>query len=412
MNLRRWILIVAVPALASVALAQRAPGLGVKIDKTLNDAVTVHKVPNVVAIVVKGDKAIYSGAYGPINDTGGPPVSIDTIYRIASMTKPVTAVAAMQLVEAGKLGLDEPAAKYLPLIGEAKVLDRMDETTGEPVLRAPKTPVTIRQLLSHTSGFVYDRWDAKMHAYRTKVLAGGVTAADFKDELMFDPGTRWQYGTSTMWLGRVVEAVSGQTLEQYFQEHIFAPLGMKDSSFIVPESKADRLITLHQRGPEGSFAEVLPNRRPNPPTFDGGSALTSTPRDYATFIEMIINDGEWHGGRILKATTVHDMEKNQIGDLMLHPFVSTNQAQSVDGGLPGGFDKFGLGFAISTKGEAGGLPPGTVAWAGLMDTFFWIDPRTHIGGVIMFQILPFLDPAPIGVLREFEHDVYSAPLPR
>jgi CubicO group peptidase (beta-lactamase class C family) len=267
--------------------------------------------------------------------------------------------------------------------------------------------VTIRELFSHTSGFVYERWDADLHVYRTRQLARGVKAADIKEPLMFDPGTKWEYGTSTMWLGRVVEAVSGESLEDYFQRHIFTPLGMKNSSFIVPEEKGSDLVSLHQREPDGTLKEISPNRLPHPTFFDGGSSLTSSARDYGIFMEMILGDGELHGVRILKASSVREMEENQIGGLTLYPFKTTNPAQSVDGELPGHLDKFGLGFAISTHGEPGGRAPGSVAWAGLENTYFWIDPRNHLGAVLMMQILPFLDPAPIAVFRDFEHEIYS-----
>jgi methyl acetate hydrolase len=400
------------PALGFPVLAQQATAhhgvSAAAINGVLESTVNDHTISCVTAIVVDGDRKVYSGAFGLQDEGKGIPVKMNTIFRIASMTKPITAVAVMQLVEAGKLKLDEPAGTYLPVIGQAQVIDHIDARTGDAVMRAPKTPVTIRELLSHTSGFVYDRWDAELHAYRTKVLAGGVAAQDFKEPLLFDPGTRWEYGTSTTWLGRIVEAVSGLTLEQYFRQHILDPLHMDDTSFLVGAEKQDRMVTVHQRGPDGSLREVDQKQAKPPAFFDGGGGLTSTAPDFAVFMEMILKGGQLGGVRVLKPETVREMETNQIGGLTLQPFKTTNPQQSIDGIVPGGLDKFGLGFAISSKGEPGGRAAGSIAWAGLENTYFWIDPKNHEAAVIMMQVYPFLDPGPIQVLKSYEHAVYGS----
>ena len=396
---------------ASVGFAQAKPDMEasrVAIQSVLRSAVDERKVPCVVAMVVEDGQTVYSGAFGIQDEATNAPVSLDSIFRIASMTKPVTAVAVMQLVEAGKIGLDQPAGRYLPAIAESRVLDHVDAKTGNAVFRPPKTPVTIRQLLSHTSGFAYPRWDSELYEYRNRILEAGISPTDFKEPLMFDPGARWEYGTSTTWLGRIVEAVTGETLEQYFREHILDPLGMKDTSFLVPPEKVVRLVTLHQREEDGSLRAV--EKQPiQPKFFDGGGGLSSTAGDYAMFMEMLLGGGELGGVRILKSETVHEMEVNQIGGLSLRPFKTTDPTQSAGGSVPGGLDKFGLGFAISSKGEPGGRAPGSIAWAGLDNTFFWIDPNNGVAAVILMQIFPFLDPAPIRVLQDFEHAVYASP---
>ncbi len=227
--------------LAAASLGQAADA----IDDVLRNAVEQRKVPGVVAMATRGGAVVYHGAFGNRVEHPATKMTGDTIFRIASMTKPVTSVAIMQLVEAGKVKLDGPAGQYLPEIAKAQVIERTDlktgvPKTGEAVMRPPKTPVTVRELLSHTSGYGYDRWDPLLHEYRTKILASGVDAAAFKEPLMFDPGTKWQYGTSTAWLGRLVEAVSGQTLEQYCRQKIFDPLGMVDTSYDVSPEKKSR----------------------------------------------------------------------------------------------------------------------------------------------------------------------------
>lgn len=384
-----------------------AQGPRSSVDDVLRRDVTAGKVPGVVAMVVNADGVVYQGSFGARNETAATPMSVDTIFRIASMTKPVTAVAVMQLVEVGKVKLDEPASTYLPEIGKAQVLDHFDAETGEAVLRPPKSPVTVRELLSNTSGYAYDRWDDVLHKYRTKVLASGEQPADFKEPLLFDPGTKWEYGTSTTWLGRLVEAVSGQSLEEYFRQHILEPLGMADTSFIVDPAKQSRLVTLHQREDDGQLKEVPPRSMVPPKFYDGGGGLSSTAGDYAVFLRMILNGGHLGTVRILEPASIAMMEKNQIGALTLHPFKTTNPKQSIDGMVPGGLDKFGLGFAVTSKAVHGRRSAGSIAWAGLDNTYFWIDPSNRMAAVIMMQVLPFLDAGPISVLNDFEGAVYE-----
>lgn len=372
------------------------------LDDVLRNAVEQGKVPGVVAMATRGDAIIYQGAYGNRVEHPAAPMTVDTIFRIASMTKPVTSVAVMQLVEAGKVNLDAPAAQYLPEIGQAQVMQPASRG-GQPAWRPPKTPVTVRELLSHTSGYVYDRWDPVLHEYRTKV-----DAAAYKEPLMFDPGAKWQYGTSTAWLGRLVEAVSGQTLEQFCQQNIFVPLGMSDTSYDVTPEKQSRLVTLHQRSTDGTLTENPPRPLQPVTVYRGDNGLYSTAADYVKFMRMILGGGQLGTARILKPETVAMMEKNQIGGLSLYEFKSVIPQQSLDGSIPGGLDKFGLGFAINTKPVDGGRRAGSLAWAGLDNTYFWIDPASKTTAVIMMQLLPFLDHGALETLTNFEHAVYAA----
>ena len=392
--------------LASIAAAAYAQAVK-PIDEVLRRAVESKKLPGVTAVATRGDAVVYQGAFGTRADKPATPMTVDTIFRIASMTKAVTSVAVMQLVEAGKIKLDDPAGRYLPAIAAAQVLDHVDAKTGQAVMRPPKSPVTIRELLSHSSGYVYDRWDRVLHEYRDKVLASGVTPADFKEPLMFDPGTKWEYGTSTAWLGRLVEKVSGETLEQYSQKNILKPLGMDDTSYDVALKKQSRLTTLHQRGENGALTEMPQGSLEPVKVYRGDGGLYSTAPDYAKFTRMILGGGQLGKVRILRAESVAMMGQNQIGALTLPEFKSTLLSQSLDGHVPGELHKFGLGFALTTQQVPGGRAVGSMAWAGLDNTYFWIDPVNKVTGVIMMQLLPFLDRDALDALTSFERAVYA-----
>ena len=384
------VMIAAVVALG--ATAQRSP----EIDALLRSAVEQKRVPMVVAMVADARGIAYEHAEGAAKDA---------IFSMASMTKPVTSVAAMQLVEAGKVKLDEPAKTYLPEIGAIRVLDG-------GTLRPPKTPVTIRHLLTHTAGFGYEFMNRELLDLVKKkevpsLMEGG--EGFLKAPLLFDPGTRWEYGTSTDWLGKLVERVSGRSLEVYFRERIFDPLGMSDSFFDVPPAKQPRVVPTYQRKEDGSLVTQPP--RPASPAskfYSGGGGLHSTAPDYLKFVRALLAGGQLDGRRILSADSVAMMGKNQIGDLTISPFSSLMPQLATDGAsLPGALDKFGLGFAINsgTAGTARGV--NTMSWTGIFNTFFWIDREKQVGAVLMSHMLPGLDPGPQKLLEEFDRAVYA-----
>jgi methyl acetate hydrolase len=273
-----------------------------------------------MGMVVVADHVRYQGASGKRDTIKNIPMTVDSMFRIASMTKPITSVAVMQLVETGRVKLDEPAASYLPELSEVQVLEEFDASTGQAKLRPPKTPPTVRQLLSHTSGFAYEFFDPQLHAY---VATGAVPALRqggdgfLKAPLLFDPGSRWEYGISTDWLGKLVEKVSGQTLEAYFRQYIFLPLGMTDTFFDVPPEKQARVVALHQRQDDGSFIEPPPQPFAPVRFYSGGGGLYSTASDYLKFERMLLNGGKLGNKRILQSETVDQMSRNQIGDLTL-----------------------------------------------------------------------------------------------
>lgn len=391
--------------------AKSSPQTENQIDQVLRRAVENDRVPGVVAMVAVGDRVVYQGSSGKRDTTKSLAMSTDSIFRIASMTKPVTSVAVMQLVEQGKIKLDEPAATYLPELSSVQVLQSFDPKTGKAELRRPKTLPTVRQLLSHTSGFGYEFFDQKLHDY---VASGAVPANKPDDDgflkapLLFDPGTKWEYGISVDWLGKLVERISGENLEQYFHRHIFQPLAMEDTFFNVPEDKQARAVAVQMHGEDGNYAE--PVSQPIKPVrfFSGGGGLNSTAGDYLKFERMLLNGGALGGKRILKRETVDAMTRNQIGDLTLVELRSMIPQFAHDPlRVPGSLDKFGLGFGINTNPVEGGRSSQSLAWAGIYNTFFWVDPSRRVCAVLMMQTLPFSDDVAVSVETNFERAVYA-----
>jgi methyl acetate hydrolase len=385
---------------AGVGIVSGASG----IDETLRASVKRRKIPAAVAMVATAEKTTYTGAFGKRDSAAVADLLPDSIFRIASMTKAVTSVAAMQLVEQGKLKLDEPVAKHLPELGGLEVLEAFDKNTGNPILHPVSKPVTLRRMLTHTAGFAYDTWDENLRRYLEHNGAKGVPP------LVFEPGARWEYGTNLDWTGRLVEAVTGQTLEAYFQRNILAPLGMKDTSYNLPAEKYERLVGSHQRQSDGSLKET-PRTPPAPAkTFNGGGGLFSTAGDYVRFMQMILRRGRGSDQQqILRRDTVDMMTSNQIGELSAGKMKSVRRDRSSDVDFhPGVDDKFGFGFLINTVAYEGGRSAGSLAWAGIENTFYWIDPRRGVCAALLMQFLPFCDTEAIGALRDFERAVYAS----
>ena len=376
------------------------------IDETLRTGIAKRKIPAVVGMAASSGKTLYAGAFGK-RDAEGPAVRVDNIFRIASMTKAVTTVAALQLVERGKVALDEPVARHLPEFEKARVLEGFD-AGGKPVLRAPKTQPTLRQLLTHTSGLCYDIWDEMMFRYTSQYKLDD----DVPGPLMFNPGARWQYGQGLDWTGKLVERLSGTTLEECFQEKIFRPLGMEDTSFVMTASKFDRLVSNWERGEDGVPRQEERKMPEAPKSYNGGGGLYSTAGDYTRFMQMILQGGVGpKGARILTEKTVESMEVNQIGGLTAGKMKSFRPALSADVDMqPGHTEKWGLGFLINTAAYEGGRPAGSLAWAGIDNTFYWIDLKRGLCAVLLMQFLPFVDAAAVGMLGDFERAVYAAGL--
>jgi methyl acetate hydrolase len=394
-----------VAAFAGTAGAQQSPGAAA-LDTSLRAAVERKDVPGVVALVTNRERVLYQGAFGVADVATGRPLAPDALFRIASMTKPVTSVALMQLIEQGRLTLDDPAEKYLPELAGLKVVENFDAATGGYQLRPPASKPTVRHFLTHTSGLAYPFTSAIWRDFKPRA---GETYP-FGGPLLFDPGTRWHYSTSTDVVGKLVEAVSGQKLEDYFREHIFGPLKMNDTSYNVPESKGPRMVAQQQRaGARMDGAVELQKPQPGLTVAApiGGGGLASTADDYGRFVRMLLNGGALDGARVLKAETVALMGQNHIGAVSV-PALKSALPRSADFTfIDDNKDKWGLGFLITTNQVAGKRSPGSLSWGGINNTFFWVDPAKGIAGVIMMQYLPFADAKALAVYDTFERGTYQ-----
>jgi methyl acetate hydrolase len=389
-------------ARAAEAEPALSPALG-QVDQALRQAVNAQIVPGTVAIGANEKGIVYEGAFGP-------GVTADSVFWIASMTKAITATAAMQLVEQGKLQLDQPMGKLLPQLAEPRVLEGFD-ASGRPMLRPAKRAITLRHLLTHTAGFTYDAWSEPMTQYeKVTGLPGVITCqnAIFNAPLMFDPGDRWEYGINIDWVGKAVEAVSDQSLEVYFREKIFAPLGMADTGFLISSAQKARVVPAFRRQADASLTPMPFEMPQRPEFFMGGGGLFSTPRNYMQFLQMLMHNGTFNGAQVLKPETVALMGENAIGELNVNT-LKTVSPDSNDANLfPGMVQKWGLSFDINTQPGPAGRSAGSLAWAGFFNTYFWLDPVKRVAGTIMTQMLPFADEHVLKLFAEFESGLYKA----
>jgi len=379
-------------------------------DRVLRQAVESGAVPGVVALAGNAAGALYQGAFGARGLADTTPMSLDTVFAIFSMTKAITSVAAMQLVEAGRLSLDGPLGAYCPHLAAPQVLEGFD-AEGRPRLRPAKRAVTLRHLLTHTAGFSYNMWNPDVGRYMQ--VAGMPPARSGKRAvldmpLVFDPGERWQYGINTDWVGQVVEAVRGAPLPEVFAQHVTGPLGMVDTGFVPGPAQQARRAGMHQRGADGALSAMDWPVNPTPEFFGGGGGLFSTGPDYLRFIRMLLRGGELDGARVLRAETVALMGENHIGTLEMEPMPTAVPSMSNDfHPFPTVPKNWGLGFMRNTQDLPGGRAAGSLAWAGLGNLYFWVDPARGISGVLMTQVLPFGDPAVLDLLAGFEAAIYA-----
>jgi methyl acetate hydrolase len=378
--------------------------LSASLDEKLSAAVRRGHVPGLVVMAATRDRILYQGVFGKAEVGRERPMTADAIFRIASMTKAVTSVAAMQLYEQGRFALDDPAETYLPELANLMVFESFDRATLRYRVRPAAKKVTIRHLFTHTSGLGYGFTSPIVRDFKPrdgeKYEAG---------PLLFEPGTDWIYGTSVDWIGRLVEKLSGKSLEQYFRERIFTPLRMDDTFYNIPETKQARLVTVHYR--QGGRADAPLTEQPNQPqrpstTFNGGGGLLSTAGDYIRFERMILNGGTLDGARILAADTIALMAQNQIGGVGVRAVKTAQPDRSMDFTfINDGNDKWGLGFLLTTGHVAGKRSAGSLSWGGINNTYFWIDPARGIAGVVMMQFLPFADTQALLLYDIFERGV-------
>ena len=379
-----------------------------QIDQILRQKSDAKEIPGVVAMAANGKEVIYQGAYGKRDLSKDDAMTLDSVFWIASMTKAMTAAAAMQLVEQGKLSLEAPIGKVLPDLASPQVLEGFD-AKGEPKLRPAKKPITLRHLMTHTAGFCYNMWNGDMVQYLEKTGLPAVTTCKndaLKTPLMTDPGTRWEYGINIDFVGKAVEAVSGKRLDAYLRDHLFVPLGMTDTGFKIGDAQRKRLVAMHNRGEDGSLTPIPFELEQDPEFHMGGGGLYGTAGDYIKFTQMILNKGRGNGNQVLKPETVAVMGQNHIGELVQTRMISAVAFATNDVDLfPGMVKKWGLSFLINTAKTPEGRSPGSLAWAGLANTYFWIDPARNVAGVILMQVLPFVDKKCVEAFAGFERGV-------
>ncbi len=373
------------------------------------------RVPGVVAMVTDRAGDIYAGAAGE-RRIGGTAMTLDTVFAIFSTTKAVGGTAVLQCVEEGLLNLDAPAKDYVPEIGELKVLTGFD-SEGQPSYRPPKSDITTRQLLLHTAGLGYDIFNADYKRLADEHGQPGIisgTKEALMTPLLFDPGERWEYGSNIDWAGQVVEAIRGKRLSQVLQERVFDPLEMKDLAFTRTADMKARSAIIHQRGADGGLTPLDDLALPDNPEVDmAGHGLYASVPEYMKFIRMWLNDGAGPKGQVLKPETVAMAVKNGLEP---HQKVCklpgaipelSNDAEFFPG-LP---KSWCLTFMINDEPAPTGRPAGAIGWAGLANSFFWIDRQNGVGGYWATQILPFADPVSFTGYMEFETAVYDALVP-
>ncbi len=369
------------------------------IQQVLEEAVGTLGLPCVTGAVTNADATLFELSAGTTELGGAQKVTPDTLFWIASMTKPVTSLAALQLVEQGKLSLDAPIGEVLPELADRQVLEN-----GR--LRPAMKKITLRHLLTHTAGFGYDFSNAELAAW---LKANGIahprgSLAGLDMPLLFEPGTRWEYGISTDWVGRAVEAASGESLDAYFRNHITGPLGMADTGFVPNPAQRERLAMLYQRREDGSLAAL--GQGPGPSEFfSGGGGLFSTLRDYLKFTRLFLNNG----AGLIQPETLQAMSVNQIGPLRAGVFSGPEGSilKNIEV-FPGMDAKWSLAFIINPEPTPFGRSPGSLAWSGAANTFFWIDPVKQIAAVLLMQLLPAGDLAVMQTCFGFEREVYAA----
>jgi methyl acetate hydrolase len=369
------------------------------------------RVPGVVAMITSRSGNIYEGAVGE-RVLGGQAMTTDTVFAIFSTTKAITGTTVLQCVEEGKLDLDAPAKVYVPDIGKLQVLDGFDEN-GNPKMRAPKRDITTRMLMLHTAGLGYDFFNVnyfRLAQERGQPSVVTCSKASLMTPLLFDPGDKWEYGSNIDWCGQIVEHIRGMRLGEVMNERIFAPLGMEDIAFSLTPSMRPRLALIHQREPDGSLTPLPDMQLPaDPEVHMGGHGLYASIGEYMKFIRMWLNDGAGPNGRVLRKDTVEAAVRNGLEAyqtvVMLPGVIATlsNDAEF----FPGLKKSWSYTFMVNDEDAPTGRPAGSIGWAGLANTFYWIDRKNGFGGYWATQILPFGDPVAFGGYLEFETAAYA-----
>ncbi|OMI00044.1 1,4-butanediol diacrylate esterase [Bradyrhizobium brasilense] len=381
-------------------------------DGLLGDAVAKGDVPGVVACATNAGGTTYQGGFGKRVLGQTAEMTPDTAVWIASMTKAITGSAAMQQVERGKLSLDAPAKSVISYLGMVQVLEGFD-AAGKPRMRKPRRDITLRHLLTHTAGFSYEIWNSDIGEYQRVMDVPSVTSCENKaltTPLLFDPGERWEYGINIDWAGKMVEAASGQKLGQYLRDNVLGPLGMDSTAFFISSEMRTRLARIHHRAPDGALTPDMDLEIPQQAEFEmGGGGLYSTAGDYLKFVRMMLNEGRSdRGEQVMESETVAQMSKNAMADskvCMLRTAIP--QLSNHTEFFPGLEKQWGLSFMINNVEAPTGRSAGGLAWAGLANTYYWIDQKKGVGGVYATQVLPFADVKALPLYYAFEKAVYD-----
>ncbi|WP_028922705.1 serine hydrolase domain-containing protein [Pseudonocardia acaciae] len=379
------------------------------VDQVLALAVAAGDVPNATAVAADRDGVIYEGSAGPRAVGQDDPVGPDSMFRIASQTKMVVTVAALQQVERGNLELDAPVDTYLPEFADLRVLEGFDGDT--PKLRPAGARATVRHLVTHTTGLGYDFFSADVRRWQEVTGTRGVNSGSmevFTAPLTCDPGTRFEYGINSDWLGRVVEAASGQSLDAYLDVNVLGPLGMHNTTFLMTEEQRANSVPVHMRGEDGAWQATGVDWSQSPQWWAGGHGLYATPRDYLAFQRMLLGGGTLGDARILEPATVAAAFTNQIGSLDFPASIPTaDPVTTCEVNLGPGL-KWGYGLLLNTERAPGMRAAGSGAWAGIFNTHYWVDPTSGITAAIYTQTLPFVDPGALRMYLDFERALYAS----
>lgn len=383
------------------------------LDAALAQATHRHGgVPGVVAMATDRNGNFYEGAVGTREQGQDKPMTTDSVFAIFSTTKALTGTCVLQLLEEGKIALDDPAGKYVPEIDRIQVLEGFDEN-GQPRTRPAKRRITINDLMLHTSGFCYEFFSADDLKFRAAKNVPTVVVCSFdsiRTVLLHDPGAAWTYGVNIDWLGRIVEQLRGQRLGQVMAERIFGPLNMKDIGFGLTDSMRARRVTIHDRAADGKLTPLPDLVLPDPPPMDmGGHGLYATVGEYMKFIRMVLNNGAGPNGRVLKAETVDAMSRDGLSPLGLSAGGWTTSIPSLSNSgefFPGTPKGWAYTFMTNREQTPSGRSANSLMWAGLANCFYWIDRTSGIGGYWATQILPFQDAVSYPGFVEFETAVY------
>ena len=378
----------------------------VAIERALEAALASGVAPGLTAAAHLAGGSVWTGAYGQRGVQDPSPMTGDTLFWIASMTKAIASVAALQMVEQGRVSLDQPASDFVPAIGRSMIIEGFD-AKGEARLRPATKPVTLRHLLTHTSGYGYAFFSQDLARYCEAKGLGLDSALDLPR--LAEAGECWNYGVGIDFAGQVVEAITGQSLDVYLQQHVFDVLGMADTTFAPSPEQEKRKAAMHARLPDGGLVPMEFPLPPPPNPMLGGGGLFSTASDYLLFLTALLNGGVGaNGGRILKAESMGLLSDNHVGEIQCGVLeTAMPHISAAFEPFPGQPKRWSLAMLRTEAAMPGGRGAGSLAWAGLSNCYCWMDPGAGVAGVILMQFLPFADPKALEAFEAFERAVYA-----